>query len=56
MFRLMRRYAARTDMPYLVMCGLCSVISIVVLMSVGQSQLGGSNNKASVQLIASLWA
>ena len=54
LFGLMRRYAARTDMPYLVMCGICSLISIVVLVSVGQSQLGGSNNKASVQLIASL--
>ena len=36
-------------------CARCaSAISVVVLVSVGQSQLGGSNNKASVQLIASL--
>ncbi|MGN0974631.1 MAG: FtsW/RodA/SpoVE family cell cycle protein, partial [Gemmiger sp.] len=54
MLRLLRRYARRADLPYLVMCMLCSALSVVVLISIGQSQLGGSNNKASVQLIASL--
>lgn len=54
MLDLMRRYARRADLPFLTLCAVCSAISVVVLVSVGQSQLGGSNNKASVQLIASL--
>lgn len=54
MIGLMRRYARRADLLYLILCMLCSGISVVVLVSIGQSQLGGSNNKASVQLIASL--
>ena len=54
MLDLMRRYARRADLPFLALCAVCSAISVVVLVSVGQSQLGGSNNKASVQLIASL--
>ena len=54
MIQLMRRYAAKADLPLLALCAVCSAISVVVLVSVGQSQLGGSNNKASVQLIASL--
>ena len=54
MLDLMRRYARRADQPFLTLCAVCSAISVVVLVSVGQSQLGGSNNKASVQLIASL--
>ena len=54
MYRLLRRYARRADLLLLVLCAVCSAISVVVLVSVGQSQLGGSNNKASVQLIASL--
>ena len=40
-------------MFYLLLCAACSAISVVVLMSIGQTQLG-SNNKGSVQLIASL--
>ena len=40
-------------MVYLLLCAACSAISVVVLLSIGQTQLG-SNNKASVQLIASL--
>ena len=47
-------YAARADLLLLALCAVCSALSVVVLVSVGQSQLGGSNNKASVQLIASL--
>ena len=54
MFTLARRYLRRADALYLLLCVLCSALSVLVLMSVGQSQLGGSNNKASVQLIASL--
>lgn len=54
MFTLARHYLRRADALYLLLCVLCSALSVLVLMSVGQSQLGGSNNKASVQLIASL--
>ncbi len=54
MLKLLRRYARRADTGYLLLCGCCSVLSVAVLMSIGQSELGGSNNKASVQLIASL--
>lgn len=54
MFQLIRRYLRQMDLCYLLMCGACSVLSVLVLVSIGQSQLGGSNNKASVQLIASL--
>lgn len=53
MYQLIRRYLRRVDLLYLLICGACSVCSVVVLVSIGQSQLG-SNNKASVQLIASL--
>ena len=53
MFALIRRYWRRVDGVYLLLCGACSVLSVVVLMSIGQTQLA-SNNKASVQLIASL--
>lgn len=53
MSSLVRRYLRRVDAAYLLLCGVCSLISVVVLVSIGQSQLG-SNNKASVQLIASL--
>ena len=54
MLKLFRRYLRRMDLGYLLLCGACSAISIVVLVSIGQSQLGGSNNKASVQFIASV--
>ena len=54
MLELLRRYAKRADLPLLAVCAALSAVSVVVLVSVGQSQLGGSNNKASVQLIASL--
>ena len=52
MFALLRRYLRRVDALYLALCAACSVVSVVVLVSIGQTQLG-SNNKASVQLIAS---
>ena len=53
MLALLRRYLHRVDGVYLALCAACSVFSVVVLVSIGQTQLG-SNNKASVQLIASL--
>ena len=53
MYPLIRRYLRRVDVFYLLLCAACSAISVVVLLSIGQTQLG-SNNKASVQLIASL--
>ena len=53
MYPLIRRYLRRVDVVYLLLCAACSAISVVVLLSIGQTQLG-SNNKASVQLIASL--
>ena len=53
MYPLIRRYLRRVDLFMLLLCAACSVLSVVVLMSIGQTQLG-SNNKASVQLIASL--
>ena len=53
MFALLRRYLRRVDALYLALCAACSAVSVVVLVSIGQTQLG-SNNKASVQLIASL--
>ena len=53
MYPLIRRYLRRVDVVYLLLCAACSAISIAVLLSIGQTQLG-SNNKASVQLIASL--
>ena len=53
MLALLRRYLRRVDGVYLALCAACSVFSVVVLVSIGQTQLG-SNNKASVQLIASL--
>ena len=52
MFALLRRYLRRVDALYLALCAACSAVSVVVLVSIGQTQLG-SNNKASVQLIAS---
>ena len=53
MYPLIRRYLRRVDVFYLLLCAACSALSVVVLLSIGQTQLG-SNNKASVQLIASL--
>lgn len=53
MYPLIRRYLRRVDVLYLTLCVLCSALSVVVLVSLGYSQLG-SNNKASVQVIASL--
>lgn len=53
MVSLLRRYLRQVDTVYLLLCGACSALSVVVLVSIGQTQLG-SNNKASVQLIASL--
>ena len=52
MLKLARRYLRRIDGPLLLMCAACSVLSVVVLVSIGQNQLG-SINKASVQFIAS---
>lgn len=53
MYPLIRRYLRRVDVLYLALCVLCSALSVVVLVSLGYNQLG-SNNKASVQVIASL--
>lgn len=53
MYPLIRRYLHRVDGLCLMLCAACSALSVVVLVSIGQTQLG-SNNKASVQLIASL--
>ncbi len=53
MFDLLRRYLRRVDLVYLCLCAVCSALSVVVLLSIGQTQLG-SNNKASVQFIASV--
>ena len=53
MYPLIRRYLRRVDVLYLVLCLLCSALSVLVLVSLGHNQLG-SNNKASVQVIASL--
>ena len=53
MFALLRRYLRRVDALCLALCAACSAGGVVVLVSIGQTQLG-SNNKASVQLIASL--
>ena len=50
MYPLIRRYLRRVDLFMLLLCAACSVLSVVVLMSIGQTQLG-SNNKASVQLL-----
>ena len=47
MYRLIRRYLRRVDAGYLALCAVCSALSILVLMSIGRTQLG-SNNKASV--------
>ena len=54
MLSLTRRYLRRADALYLALCMVCSALSVVVLMSVEHSQLGGSYSKASVQVIASL--
>ena len=53
MYPLIRRYLRRVDVLYLALCLLCSALSVVALVSLGYNQLG-SNNKASVQVIASL--
>ena len=53
MLDLLRRYLRRVDLVYLCLCAVCSALSVVVLLSIGQTQLG-SNNKASVQFIASV--
>ena len=53
MYPLIRRYLRRVDVLYLPLCLLCSALSVVALVSLGYNQLG-SNNKASVQVIASL--
>ncbi len=49
-----KRHWARLDAVYLGLCCACSALSVAVLLSVGQSQLGGANDKASVQVVASL--
>ena len=52
MLKMARRYLRRIDGGLLAMCAACSALSVVVLVSIGQNQLG-SINKASVQFIAS---
>ena len=54
MLTLARRYLRRADALYLALCMVCSALSVLVLMSVERSQLGGAYSKASVQVIASL--
>ena len=54
MYKLIRRYLRRVDGGYLALCAVCSALSILVLVSIGQTQLG-SNNKASVQLLSALF-
>lgn len=54
MAELTRRYLRQVDVVYLLLCAACSALSVLVLISVGQNQLSGSNDKASVQLVASL--
>ena len=44
MFALLRRYLRRVDALYLALCAACSVVSVVVLVSIGQTQLGSNNN------------
>ena len=41
MLDLMRRYARRADLPFLALCAVCSAISVVVLVSVGQKVAQG---------------
>ncbi|MEE0802038.1 MAG: FtsW/RodA/SpoVE family cell cycle protein [Gemmiger sp.] len=52
MLHLARRYLRQIDSVFLLLCMACSALSVLVLISIGQSQLG-SINKASVQFIAS---
>ena len=54
MYKLIRRYLRRVDGGYLALCAVCSALSILVLVSIGQTQLG-SNSKASVQLLSTLF-
>ena len=42
MLTLARRYLRRADALYLAMCMVCSALSVLVLMSVERSQLGGA--------------
>ena len=43
MYPLIRRYLRRVDVVYLLLCAACSAISIAVLLSIGQTQLGSNN-------------
>ncbi len=52
--QLVRRYLRQVDAVCLLLCAACSALSVLTLVSVGQNQLGGSNDKASVQLVASV--
>ena len=52
MLQLTRRYLRQIDGIFLALCAACSVLSVVILVSIGHNQLG-SINKASVQFIAS---
>ena len=54
MYPLIRRYLRRVDVVYLLLCAACSAISVVVLLSIGQTQAWQQTTRASVQLIASL--
>ncbi len=54
MYKLIRRYLRRVDGGYLALCAVCSALSILVLVSIGYTQLG-SNSKASVQLLSTLF-
>ena len=54
MYKLIRRYLRRVDGGYLALCAVCSALSILVLVSIGQTPLG-SNSQASVQLLSTLF-
>ena len=42
MYPLIRRYLRRVDVVYLLLCAACSAISVVVLLSIGQTQLAAT--------------
>lgn len=45
MYPLIRRYLRRVDVVYLLLCAACSAISVVVLLSIGQTQLGSNTRR-----------
>ncbi len=45
MYPLIRRYLRRVDVFYLLLCAACSALSVVVLVSIGQTQLGSTTRR-----------